>query len=369
MIPYQSLQEMHDAIRDELKQAYEDVFQRQWYIGGNRLSAFEDAFAAYCRRKYCVGCGNGLDAIRIMLQAYGIGEGDEVIVPANTFIATAIAVSQTGAGPVLVEPEYNTLLMDPGRIEAALTERTKAIIAVHLYGRLQHMDLIGEIAKKHGLLLFEDAAQAHGVKDAAGNPAGSFGHAAAFSFYPGKNLGALGDAGAVVTDDEEIAQKVRAIGNYGSRVKYHHDLMGTNSRLDELQAAFLHVKLAHLDAWNEERKHIAAQYYAGIKNEEIMLPEQIRENVYHIFPILCDHRDALQTYLKENDISTLIHYPIPIHLQGAYADAGYKKGDYPVSERISETELSLPIYPGLADRDVEKIIRVINSFKRERPNE
>ncbi len=362
MIPYQSLQEMHENIREELKQAYEDVFSSQWYISGKKLAAFEEAFAAYCKRKYCIGCGNGLDAIRIMLQAYGIGEGDEVIVPANTFIATAIAVSQTGAKPVLVEPKYETLLMDPGRIEEALTKKTRAIIAVHLYGRLQHMDLIKDIARKHDLLLFEDAAQAHGVKDAAGKLAGSFGHAAAFSFYPGKNLGALGDAGAVVTDDVEIAQKVRAIGNYGSQIKYHHDLMGTNSRLDELQAAFLLVKLPYLDAWNEERKHIAEQYYAGIENASILLPEHIQENFYHIFPVLCKRRDELQAYLKEKGISTLIHYPIPIHLQGAYADAGYKRGDLPISERIAETELSLPIYPGLTDGGVQTVVDALNEF-------
>ncbi len=362
MIPYQSLQEMHENIRNELKQAYEDVFSSQWYISGKKLGAFEEAFAAFCKRKYCIGCGNGLDAIRIMLQAYGIGEGDEVIVPANTFIATAIAVSQTGAKPVLVEPEYETLLMDPGRMEEALTEHTKAIIAVHLYGRLQHMDQISNIAAKHGLLLFEDAAQAHGVTDANGRSVGSFGHAAAFSFYPGKNLGALGDAGAVVTDDERMAETVRAIGNYGSQIKYHHDLMGTNSRLDELQAAFLSVKLAHLDEWNSERKRIAEYYYERINNKQIMLPEQIKENVYHIFPVLCDRRDELQSYLNDKGIATLIHYPIPIHLQGAYSDAGYHAGDFPISERIAKTELSLPIYPGLSNKNMQTIVEAINSF-------
>jgi len=363
MISYQTFNGMHNPLKEEFRAAYNEVFDSQWFIGGKNLHAFEEEFAEYIGSKYCVGCGNGLDAIRMMLTAAGIGKGDEVIIPANTFIATAIAVSQTGARPVLVEPEYETLLMNPGLIEAAITDRTRAIIAVHLYGRLQNMDLICAIAEKHHLLLFEDVAQAHGARDEKGRTAGTFGIAAAFSFYPGKNLGALGDAGCVVTDDPSLAGKVRAIGNYGSSEKYHHDCMGMNSRLDEFQAAFLRVKLNHLEEWNMERKRQAKLYYAGIKNDEILLPKQIEENVYHIFPILCARRDELQAYLKERDIMTLIHYPIPIHLQGAYADAGYKKGDYPISEKISKTELSIPIYPGLTDEEIATVISAINDFR------
>ncbi len=362
MIQYQTFNGMHDQLAPEFEQAFHQVMESQWFIGGKNLHAFEEEYAAYIGMKYCVGCGNGLDAIRMMLTAAGIGAGDEVIIPANTFIATAIAVTQTGAKPVLVEPEYETLLMNPDLIEAAITEKTKAIIAVHLYGRLQNMDRIGEIAKAHNLLLFEDAAQAHGVRDEKGRMAGTFGVAAAFSFYPGKNLGALGDAGCVVTDDVTLAEAVRAIGNYGSSEKYHHDLMGMNSRLDEFQAAFLRVKLNHLEEWNAERKRQAELYYAGITNEQILLPKQIDTNVYHIFPILCEKRDELQSYLKEKGIMTLIHYPIPIHLQGAYRDAGYKQGDYPISERVAATELSIPIYPGLTDEEIETVISAINCF-------
>lgn len=363
MIKYQTFNGMHDALADDLKKAYEDVFDSQWYIGGNHLSKFEEEYAKYCNRKYCVGCGNGLDAIRIMLEACNIGYGDEVIVPANTFIATAIAVSQTGATPVLVEPEYNTLLMDPERIEDAITPNTRAIIAVHLYGRLQNMERICDVAKAHNLLLFEDVAQAHGARDEAGKIAGSYGIAAAFSFYPGKNLGALGDAGCVVTDDEEVERKARAIGNYGSEIKYHHDVMGFNSRLDELQAAFLSVKLPHLDEWNAERKRIAKKYYEKINNDCVILPKYIETNVYHIFPILCERRDELQQYLKDLGIMTLIHYPVPIHMQGAYSDMGRKEGDFPISEHVARTELSLPIYPGLSESEVDEVVNAINSFK------
>lgn len=360
-IQYANFRGMHNPIADELMQAYQEVFDNQWYIQGKKLEQFEKEFAEFCGSGYCVGVGNGLDALRLILMAYGIGEGDEVIVPSNTFIATALAISYTGATPVFAEPKLETLLIDPEKIEEKITDKTRAIMVVHLYGRLADMDAIMKIAQKHNLKVFEDTAQAHGAEK-NGIKAGAFGDASAFSFYPGKNLGALGDAGAVITNNEEIANKVRALGNYGSTKKYQHDYLGVNSRLDEMQAAFLSVKLHYLDQWTKERKRIAKLYYEGIHNSRITLPEYIDENVYHIFPVLCEDRDDLQAYLEEKGIHTLIHYPIAMHLQKAYQGLGFKKGDFPIAEQICAQELSIPLYPGLTQEEIQYIIDCLNRF-------
>lgn len=360
-IPYTDFEKMHSPIRKELDDAYKRVMDSEWFIGGKEDEAFEKEFADWCGSKYAVGVGNGLDALRLILQAYDIGEGDEVLVPSNTFIATVLAISYVGAKPVFVEPDIDTLLITPEEAEKKITSNTKAIMVVHLYGRLADMDGFVELAKQNSLLLFEDTAQAHGAMH-NGKKAGTFGTAGAFSFYPGKNLGALGDAGAVVTDNKELADKVRALGNYGSTRKYKHDYVGVNSRLDEFQAAFLRVKLKQLDVWTDERKKIADLYYRGIKNSKIILPKYSEENVYHIFPILSEKRDELQNYLEDKGIHTLIHYPIPIHLQGAYSDLGFKEGDYPIAERIADQELSIPLYPGMDNEDIEYVIDALNKF-------
>ena len=294
----------------------------------------------------------------------GIKEGDEVIVPSNTYIATALAVTYTGATPIFVEPDIRTFNIDPTKIEAAITDKTKAIMPVHLYGQACDMDPIMEVAKKYNLYVVEDCAQAHGAKY-KGKVIGSFGDAAGFSFYPGKNLGALGDAGATVTNNEELAKKVRALGNYGSDYKYHHIYQGNNSRLDELQAAFLAAKLPHLNKVNLERRKIAQKYLNGINNPEIILPfvPEYAEPVWHIFGVRCDRRDELEKFLNDVGISTNKHYPIPMHLQGCYADLGFKKGDYPIAEEISETELSIPMYYGMTDEEVQYVIDRMNEFK------
>lgn len=360
-IAYANFRKMHEPLKEELQAVYNDVFERQWFIGGSTLHNFEEEFAAFCGSNYCVGMGNGLDALQLMLRACGIGAGDEVIIPSNTFIATALAVSYVGAVPVLVEPTLDDLEIDPDRIEAAITEKTKGIIAVHLYGRMCNMTRIKEIADRHGLYLFEDCAQAHGAKH-AGKTAGTFGHVGAYSFYPGKNLGAFGDAGAVITDSKELADKMRAIGNYGSYKKYQHDLMGVNSRLDDLQAGFLSVKLRHLPQWTKERIAIADRFYAGIHNSKIRLPRYTEENVYHIFPVFCRERDELQKYMEEKGIHCLIHYPIAIHLQKAYENMDWKPGQFPIAEEIAATELSIPLYPGLSEEEIQYIIDCLNAF-------
>ena len=311
-----------------------------------------------------MGCGNGLDALFLALKAYGIKEGDEVIVPSNTYIATALAVSYTGATPVFVEPEERYFNIDPAGIESKITDKTKAIMAVHLYGQPARMDEINAIAKKHGLIVIEDAAQAHGAEYKA-KKTGSLGYGAGFSFYPGKNLGALGDAGAFVTDDKELADKVRALGNYGSDYKYHHIYQGNNSRLDELQAGILRIKLRHLDQWNADRIAKAEKYYAGIHNPQIILPEKMEDtkHVYHIFGIRCDRREELEQYLNEKGIGTNKHYPIPMHLQGAYKELNIPKGALPIAEDISATELSIPMYYGMTEEEINYVIDTLNAFK------
>lgn len=363
-VPFVTFKPLEKELDKDLRDAFERVYNRSWYIEGVEDEAFEKAFAEYCDSKYCVGVGNGLDALFLSLKALGIKEGDEVIVPSNTYIATALAVTYAGATPIFVEPDIRTFNIDPTKIEAAITNKTKAIMPVHLYGQACDMDPIMNIAKKYDLYVVEDCAQAHGAKY-NGKVIGSFGDAAGFSFYPGKNLGALGDAGATVTNNEELAKKVRALGNYGSDYKYHHIYQGNNSRLDELQAAFLAAKLPHLNKVNAERRKIAQKYLDGINNPEIILPfvPEYAEPVWHIFGIRCNRRDELEKFLNDAGISTNKHYPIPMHLQGCYADLGFKKGDYPIAEEISETELSIPMYYGMTDEEVQYVIDRINEFK------
>ena len=363
-VPFVTFKPLEKELDKDLRDAFERVYDRSWYIEGVEDEAFEKAFAEFCDSKYCVGVGNGLDSLFLALKAMGIKEGDEVIVPSNTYIATALAVTYTGATPIFVEPDIRTFNIDPTKIEAAITDKTKAIMPVHLYGQACDMDPIMEVAKKYNLYVVEDCAQAHGAKY-KGKVIGSFGDAAGFSFYPGKNLGALGDAGATVTKNEELAKKVRALGNYGSDYKYHHIYQGNNSRLDELQAAFLAAKLPHLNKVNVERRKIAQKYLDGIKNPEIILPfvPEYAEPVWHIFGVRCDRRDELEKFLNDAGISTNKHYPIPMHLQGCYADLGFKKGDYPIAEKISKTELSIPMYYGMTDEEVQYVIDRMNEFK------
>ena len=362
-IPFVTFLPMEKELTHELRNAFDRVFSRSWYIEGEEDKAFEKAFAAYCGTNYCVGVGNGLDALVLALKALHIGAGDEVIVPSNTYIATVLAVTYVGAKPVFVEPDIRTFNINSNLIENVITSNTKAIMPVHLYGQACDMDKIMAVARKHSLKVIEDCAQAHGATY-KGQTIGTFGDVAGFSFYPGKNLGALGDAGAVVTNNEELAMKIRALANYGSDYKYHHIYKGNNSRLDELQAAFLAAKLPHLERMNLERRRIATMYSEGIKNEKVVLPYVPKDMVpvWHIYGIRCKERDNLEKYLNEKGIGTNKHYPIPIHLQECYKDLEIKEGCLPVAEEISATELSLPMYYGMTDEDVQYIIDAINQF-------
>lgn len=362
-VPFVSFLPMERELDTQLREAFSRVFERSWYIEGKEDEAFEAAFAKYCETDYCVGCGNGLDALLLSLKALGIGEGDEVIIPSNTYIATALAVTYVGANPVFSEPDIRTFNIDPCKIAEKITENTKAIIPVHLYGQPCDMDSIMELAKKYQLYVIEDCAQAHGALY-KGKKIGTFGDAAGFSFYPGKNLGALGDAGAVVTNCKELADKIRALGNYGSDYKYHHIYQGVNSRLDEIQAAFLAAKLPYLDKMNENRRYIAKRYLEGIRHPEIILPYVMPETepVWHIFGIRLKHRDELADYLSEKGISTNKHYPIPMHLQECYKELNIPEGSLPISEEISATELSLPLYYGMTEEEIQYVIDCINAF-------
>ncbi|MBR6624011.1 MAG: DegT/DnrJ/EryC1/StrS family aminotransferase [Ruminococcus sp.] len=362
-VPFVSFLPMEKELDSALRAAFERVYTRSWYIDGEEDKAFEKAFAEYCGTKFCVGVGNGLDALVMILKALDIGEGDEVIIPSNTYIATSLAVTYVGAKPVFVDPDINTFNIDPSLIEAAVTSKTKAIMPVHLYGQACDMDPIMKIAEKYSLRVIEDCAQAHGATY-KGQKIGTFGDAAGFSFYPGKNLGALGDAGAVVTDNEEIAKKVRALGNYGSDYKYHHIYKGNNSRLDEMQAAFLAAKLPILDKLNAERRRIADRYLNEIHNDKLILPivPDYAVPVWHVFGVRCAERDQLEKYLNDYEIGTNKHYPIPIHLQDCYKDLGFSEGDYPTAEEISKTELSLPLYYGMTDEEISYVIDKINSY-------
>lgn len=363
-IPFVSFKPLEKELDAELREAFERVYTRSWYIEGEEDERFENSFAEYNNRKYCVGTGNGLDALLLTLKSLDVKQGDEVIVPSNTYIATALAVTYVGATPIFVEPDIRTFNIDPAKIEKAITEKTKAIIPVHLYGQACDMDPIMKIARKYKLFVIEDCAQAHGAKY-NGKVIGSFGDAAGFSFYPGKNLGALGDAGAIVTDNEELAKKVRALGNYGSDYKYHHIYQGNNSRLDEMQAAFLAAKLPYLNKVNEERRRIAQRYLQEINNPEIILPfvPKYAESVWHIFGIRCYRRTELEKFLNDAGIGTNKHYPIPMHLQECYKDLKFKKGDFPIAEEISETELSIPMFYGMTDEEIQYVIDRINAFK------
>lgn len=360
-IPFLDLKASYLELQEELDTAYLRVMESGRYILGEEVRAFEEEFAAYCETEHCVGVGNGLEALHLILRAYDTGDGDEIIVPANTYIATWLAVSCTGARPVPVEPNEHTYNINPALIEAAITPRTRAIIAVHLYGQPADMDRINEIANRYGLKVIEDAAQAHGAFY-KGKRTGSLGDAAGFSFYPSKNLGAVGDGGAVTTNDVELASKVRVLRNNGSRTKYYNEVRGFNSRLDELQAALLRVKLGKLDEWNTRRKVVAAQYLESLGRIPGLtlpfVPDWVKP-VWHLFVIRCTRRDALQRHLAGAGIGTLIHYPIPPHLSDAYADEGWEAGDFPTSETLAREVLSFPIGPHLPREMVDSVVEFV----------
>jgi len=363
-IPFYSLSATNKQISREIFAAFTSVYHSNNYILGENLKSFEANFAKFCAAKYCVGVGNGLDALFLSLTALDIGKGDEVIVPANTFIATVLAVSYVGATPVFVEPKIDTYNIDPKGIESAITSKTKAIIAVHLYGQSCEMDKILKVAGKRKIPVIEDNAQAQGAKS-NDNPTGSFGLLNCTSFYPAKNIGALGDGGAVTTNDKKLREKLHTLRNYGSIVRYYNDVIGYNSRLDEIQAAFLNVKLRYLDKWNKERQNIAKTYTKHLNDlNDVILPVTAANctSVYHQFVIRTKKRNELQEYLKKKEIGTLIHYPVPPHLQKAYRNLGYKKGSFPIAEEIAETCLSLPMYPGLSNKNIEHISASIKKF-------
>ena len=362
-VPFLDIKGSHRPITKELQAAFNRVLDSGWFILGKELSNFEAEFAKFCGVQHCIGVANGLDALQLILRAYDIGPGDEVIAPSNTFIATWLAVSFVGATVVAVEPDIHTHNLDVSKVEKAITPKTRAIMAVHLYGQTTQMEVLRALAKKYNIKLIEDAAQAHGATYQRGC-AGGLGDAAAFSFYPGKNLGALGDAGAVTTNDAELAQKIRLLRNYGSTVRYKHDLAGTNSRLDEMQAAFLSEKLKSLAEGNKRRQAIADRYLAGLAGTGLVLPQVAAdcESVWHLFVVRSQQRDVLRAYLQEQGIETLIHYPTAPHLQGAYADLGYKVGAFPIAELLQAEIVSLPIYPQLTDAQVDDVVAACKDF-------
>lgn len=360
MIKFLDLLNINQQYRSEIDEAIKRVLDSGWYLLGQENDKFSKSFAEFCGTKYALGVANGLDALKISIMALGFGNGDEIIVPANTYIASILAISETGCTPVLVEPNIETYNINPDLIEQKITNKTKAILAVHLYGQTANMTEINNIAKKHNLKVIEDAAQAHGAYH-GDKKAGNLGDIAGFSFYPGKNLGCLGDGGAITTNDEELYLKAKAIANYGSHKKYENLYIGLNSRLDEIQAAILNVKLKYLEDENKKRKEIAKYYIENIKHPKIILPKYNElENVYHIFPIRIKKRDSLMLHLKEYEIETLIHYPIPPHKQKCYE--GQFKEEFHISEQIHREELSLPISPIISLNDADKIIKAINEF-------
>lgn len=365
MISFLDLKKLNAAYASELQEACARVIDSGWYIGGQELSSFEREFADYCGASSCVGVANGLDALTLTLRAWKemgrLREGDEVIVPANTYIASVLAITENRLVPVFVEPDPATFNLSAAGVRASLTEKTKAVIAVHLYGQLADMPGIMDLAHERDLLVLEDAAQSHGAS-IGGQKAGAWGHAAGFSFYPGKNLGALGDAGALVTNDAELAKVVRGLGNYGSYKKYENQYQGVNSRLDEIQAAMLKVKLAHLDSEIAARRQVADTYRAGINNASIQLPAVADEqaHVWHLFVVRCERRDELQRFLTEQGVQTLIHYPIPPHKQQAYA--AYGSLSLPTTEAIHREVLSLPISPVMSDAEITAVVRAVNAF-------
>ncbi|OCL91222.1 DegT/DnrJ/EryC1/StrS family aminotransferase [Aliarcobacter thereius] len=366
MIPFLDLKGLNAQYRADLIEACTKVIDSGWYIQGNECKEFDKEFAQYCGTKYAIGVANGLDALILILRAYKelgfMTDGDEVIVPSNTYIASILAISQNNLVPILVEPDINTYLIDPTKIEEKITSKTKAILPVHLYGQTCEMDKINEIAKKHNLKVIEDSAQSHGA-NFQDKISGNLGDASGFSFYPGKNLGALGDGGAVTTNDEELANSIKALANYGSHKKYENLYKGTNSRLDEIQAAMLRVKLRYLDDEIEKRREIANYYLENIKNDSIVLPTVRTEDnhVWHLFVIRTSTRDELQKYLLDNDIQTLIHYPIPPHKQVAYKE--WNNDSYPISEQLHNEVLSLPISGVQSFEDTKKIVENLNDYK------
>ena len=363
-VPFLSFEPAHKKIKSEMLAAFEEFFDGNWYVLGKRVQQFEHEYALFNEVSNCVGISNGLDALHIALKALGIKAGDEVIVPSNTYIATLLAVTYVGATPVLVEPDVHTYNINPEKIEAAITSKTKAIMPVHLYGQACEMEAIMAIAEKHGLKVIEDNAQAQGASY-KGKLTGSWGHINGTSFYPGKNLGALGDAGAITTNDSSLAQAAAVLRNYGSEKKYHNDVVGYNMRLDECQAAFLSVKLKYLPEWTRQRQAIAQWYNEALEGiGDLILPVVAdgATHVYHLYVVRTRQRDGLQQHLQKNGIGTLIHYPIPPHLQGAYKDLGFKKGDLPIAEELADTCLSLPMWPGITAADVAYVAQHLMEF-------
>ncbi len=367
MIPFSNIQSINNRHNDAFQECLQNILDTGWFILGDKVVEFEKAFADYCGTSYCIGVANGLDALVLIFEAYKemgvLKSGDEVLVPANTYIASVLAISKAGLYPVFVEPNSKTYLLDTARLEDKITSKSKVILAVHLYGQICAMDEINRVASKHGLLVIEDSAQSHGALY-NGKRSGNLGHASGFSFYPTKNLGALGDGGAITTNDDRLAQIIIAWRNYGSEVKHQNKYKGVNSRLDEMQASFLLEKLKVLDADNLMRREIADSYLARVKNPHIKLPTCIATDghVWHLFTINTRHRDGLRQYLVENDIETAIHYPVPPHLQEAYSDLGFHLGDFPITEELADTTLSLPMWPGLSQQNCKLIIAALNKF-------
>ena len=361
MIKFLDLEKVNNRFRTEIDSRIKNILDKGWYLQGEENDKFAKDFAEYCGTKYALGVANGLDALNLIIKAYGFGEGDEIIVPANTFIATILSISQNRCTPILVEPDINTYCINPDLIEKAITPKTKAIVVVHLYGQAVPMEKIWEIAKKYNLKIIEDAAQAHGAVYKSRH-VGNLGDAAAFSFYPGKNLGALGDAGGITTNDQELFNKIKAIANYGSDYKYHHIYKGVNSRLDEIQAAVLDIKLSHLDDDNNKRRKITNFYRKNITNPKIILPKTYDEtsHVWHVFAVRTVERDAFQKYLADNGIQTIIHYPTPPHKQLAYKELN--KLSFPITEEIHKTIISLPISPVMTDSEINKIVEIVNAY-------
>lgn len=361
MIKFLDLHKINERFRVEIDSRIKQVLDSGWYLLGNQDKEFEKNFAAFCNVKHCIGCANGLDALNLIIKAYGFGAGDEIIVPANTYIASILAISENGCTPVLVEPDLNTYNINPDLIEEKITSKTKAIMVVHLYGQAVEMDKIWALAKKYDLKVIEDSAQAHGAIY-QGKRTGNLGDASGFSFYPGKNLGCMGDGGAITTNDDELASKLRALANYGSHKKYCNLYKGVNSRLDEIQAGILDVKLKHLDKDNERRRKIANYYLKNIKNEKVTLPQYKGDesHVFHVFVVRVENRAEFQEYLTKNEIQTLIHYPTPPHKQEAYKEWNHLS--YPISEKIHSEIISLPISPVMTDEEVEEVVEVINAY-------
>lgn len=361
MIKFLDLKKINNRYREEIDSRIKNILDKGWYLQGEENENFTKNFANFCGTKFALGVANGLDALNLIIKAYGFGNGDEIIVPANTYIATILAISENGCIPILVEPDIKTYNINPDSIEEKITTKTKAIMVVHLYGQAVQMEKIWKIAKKYNLKIIEDSAQAHGAIYQE-NRTGNLGDASGFSFYPGKNLGCMGDGGAFTTNDEELFNKIKAIANYGSDRKYHHIYKGVNSRLDEIQAAVLDIKLKHLDSDNNKRREISKYYRENIKNSKIILPETYDEksHVWHIFAVRTQNRDEFQKYLTEKGIQTIIHYPTPPHKQGAYKE--WNNLSFPITEEIHNTILSLPISPVMTDSEIEKVVEVVNEY-------